>query len=121
MFSSVGHGSAFDIAGRGIRRSEPVLRCNPPVAGAADLGDGLSHDFSVSIRTPISAFASVEGETCSMPPSALVIRCRIRAARASVHLRRRATRRRGAASGQSGFLRVRRTRRAVPEHPTSDV
>lgn len=42
MFSSVGHGSAFDIAGQGIADPEPVLRCIRLVAGAADLRDGLS-------------------------------------------------------------------------------
>jgi 4-hydroxy-L-threonine phosphate dehydrogenase PdxA len=34
MFSSVGHGSAFDIAGKGIADPTPVLRCIQLVAGA---------------------------------------------------------------------------------------
>jgi 4-hydroxy-L-threonine phosphate dehydrogenase PdxA len=34
MFSSVGHGSAFDIAGQGIADPGPVLRCIQLVAGA---------------------------------------------------------------------------------------
>ncbi|WP_426437122.1 PdxA family dehydrogenase [Bradyrhizobium genosp. P] len=34
MFSSVGHGSAFDIAGKGIADPAPVLRCIELVAGA---------------------------------------------------------------------------------------
>ncbi|WP_424630622.1 PdxA family dehydrogenase [Bradyrhizobium sp. SYSU BS000235] len=34
MFSSVGHGSAFDIAGKGIADPMPVLRCIQLVAGA---------------------------------------------------------------------------------------
>lgn len=34
MFSSVGHGSAFDIAGKGIADPGPVLRCIQLVAGA---------------------------------------------------------------------------------------
>lgn len=33
MFSSVGHGSAFDIAGKGIADAGPVLRCIQLVAG----------------------------------------------------------------------------------------
>ena len=37
MFSSVGHGSAFDIAGKGIADCEPVLRCIRLVGGASDL------------------------------------------------------------------------------------
>jgi 4-hydroxythreonine-4-phosphate dehydrogenase len=35
MFSSVGHGSAFDIAGKGIADPGPVLRCIQLVAGAS--------------------------------------------------------------------------------------
>jgi 4-hydroxythreonine-4-phosphate dehydrogenase len=35
MFSSVGHGSAFDIAGKGIADCEPVLRCMRLVGGAS--------------------------------------------------------------------------------------
>ena len=35
MFSSVGHGSAFDIAGKGIADPGPVLRCIRLVAGAS--------------------------------------------------------------------------------------
>ena len=35
MFSSVGHGSAFDIAGKGIADAGPVLRCIQLVAGAS--------------------------------------------------------------------------------------
>ncbi|MCA1454645.1 4-hydroxythreonine-4-phosphate dehydrogenase PdxA [Bradyrhizobium sp. BRP22] len=35
MFSSVGHGSAFDIAGKGIADPTPVLRCIQLVAGAS--------------------------------------------------------------------------------------
>ncbi|SDJ67309.1 4-hydroxythreonine-4-phosphate dehydrogenase [Bradyrhizobium sp. Rc2d] len=34
MFSSVGHGSAFEIAGKGIADPTPVLRCIQLVAGA---------------------------------------------------------------------------------------
>jgi 4-hydroxy-L-threonine phosphate dehydrogenase PdxA len=34
MFSSVGHGSAFDIAGKGVADPGPVLRCIRLVAGA---------------------------------------------------------------------------------------
>jgi len=34
MFSSVGHGSAFDIAGKGIADPGPVLRCIQLLAGA---------------------------------------------------------------------------------------
>ncbi|WP_431015641.1 PdxA family dehydrogenase [Bradyrhizobium pachyrhizi] len=34
MFSSVGHGSAFDIAGKGVADPTPVLRCIQLVAGA---------------------------------------------------------------------------------------
>ncbi|HEY4369512.1 MAG TPA: 4-hydroxythreonine-4-phosphate dehydrogenase PdxA [Steroidobacteraceae bacterium] len=34
LFSSVGHGSAFDIAGKGIADPMPVLRCIQLVAGA---------------------------------------------------------------------------------------
>lgn len=34
MFSSVGHGSAFDIAGKGIADPTPVLRCIQLVVGA---------------------------------------------------------------------------------------
>ncbi|WP_022724006.1 PdxA family protein [Rhodopseudomonas sp. B29] len=34
MFSSVGHGSAFDIAGKGVADAGPVLRCIQLVAGA---------------------------------------------------------------------------------------
>ncbi|WP_377830955.1 PdxA family protein (plasmid) [Bradyrhizobium lupini] len=34
MFSSVGHGSAFDIAGKGIADPTPVLRCIQLVGGA---------------------------------------------------------------------------------------
>jgi 4-hydroxythreonine-4-phosphate dehydrogenase len=36
MFSSVGHGSAFDIAGKGMADSGPVLRCLRLVAGAKE-------------------------------------------------------------------------------------
>jgi 4-hydroxy-L-threonine phosphate dehydrogenase PdxA len=36
MFSSVGHGSAFDIAGKGIADPGPVLRCIRLVAGASE-------------------------------------------------------------------------------------
>jgi 4-hydroxythreonine-4-phosphate dehydrogenase len=36
MFSSVGHGSAFDIAGKGIADCEPVLRCMQLVGGKND-------------------------------------------------------------------------------------
>jgi 4-hydroxy-L-threonine phosphate dehydrogenase PdxA len=35
MFSSVGHGSAFDIAGKGMADPGPVLRCIRLVAGAS--------------------------------------------------------------------------------------
>lgn len=37
LFSSVGHGSAFDIAGRGIAEPEAVLRSLKLVSGATDL------------------------------------------------------------------------------------
>jgi 4-hydroxythreonine-4-phosphate dehydrogenase len=36
MFSSVGHGSAFDIADKGIADCEPVLRCIRLVGGASE-------------------------------------------------------------------------------------
>jgi 4-hydroxythreonine-4-phosphate dehydrogenase len=36
MFSSVGHGSAFDIAGKGVADPGPVLRCIRLVAGASE-------------------------------------------------------------------------------------
>jgi 4-hydroxy-L-threonine phosphate dehydrogenase PdxA len=39
MFSSVGHGSAFDIAGRGVAEPEAVLRSVQLVCGASRLDD----------------------------------------------------------------------------------
>jgi 4-hydroxy-L-threonine phosphate dehydrogenase PdxA len=42
MFSSVGHGSAFDIAGKGIADPEPVLRCIQLVAGASKFNESSS-------------------------------------------------------------------------------
>jgi 4-hydroxy-L-threonine phosphate dehydrogenase PdxA len=39
LFSSVGHGSAFDIAGRGIAEPDAVLRSLRLVSGATDLAD----------------------------------------------------------------------------------
>ena len=39
LFSSVGHGSAFDIAGRGIAEPEAVLRSLKLVSGATDLAE----------------------------------------------------------------------------------
>jgi 4-hydroxy-L-threonine phosphate dehydrogenase PdxA len=41
MFSSVGHGSAFDIAGKGIADPGPVLRCIQLVAGASEFKEGV--------------------------------------------------------------------------------
>lgn len=41
IFSSVGHGCAFDIAGRNIADCEPVLRSLRLVTGATHLGAGL--------------------------------------------------------------------------------
>ncbi|MET0279312.1 MAG: 4-hydroxythreonine-4-phosphate dehydrogenase PdxA [Pseudorhodoplanes sp.] len=42
MFSSVGHGSAFDIAGQGIADPDPVLRCIKLVAGASEFKESSS-------------------------------------------------------------------------------
>jgi 4-hydroxy-L-threonine phosphate dehydrogenase PdxA len=39
LFSSVGHGSAFDIAGRGIAKPEAVLRSIQLLGGASHFGD----------------------------------------------------------------------------------
>jgi 4-hydroxythreonine-4-phosphate dehydrogenase len=39
LFSSVGHGSAFDIAGRGVAEPEAVLRSIQLVCGASRLDD----------------------------------------------------------------------------------
>jgi 4-hydroxythreonine-4-phosphate dehydrogenase len=39
LFSSVGHGSAFDIAGRGVAEPDAVLRSLKLVSGATDLAD----------------------------------------------------------------------------------
>jgi 4-hydroxy-L-threonine phosphate dehydrogenase PdxA len=39
LFSSVGHGSAFDIAGRGIAEPDAVVRSLRLVSGATDLAD----------------------------------------------------------------------------------
>jgi 4-hydroxythreonine-4-phosphate dehydrogenase len=42
MFSSVGHGSAFDIAGKGIADAGPVLRCIRLLAGASEFKESAS-------------------------------------------------------------------------------
>ena len=42
LFSSVGHGSAFDIAGRGVAEPEAVLRSIQLVCGASHLGDAAT-------------------------------------------------------------------------------
>jgi 4-hydroxy-L-threonine phosphate dehydrogenase PdxA len=42
MFSSVGHGSAFDIAGKGIADPGPVLRCIHLVAGASEFKESVA-------------------------------------------------------------------------------
>jgi 4-hydroxythreonine-4-phosphate dehydrogenase len=39
LFSSVGHGSAFDIAGRGVAEPDAVLRSLKLVSGATDLAE----------------------------------------------------------------------------------
>ena len=39
LFSSVGHGSAFDIAGRGVAKPEAVLRSIQLLGGASHFGD----------------------------------------------------------------------------------
>jgi 4-hydroxy-L-threonine phosphate dehydrogenase PdxA len=39
LFASVGHGSAFDIAGRGVAEPDAVLRSLKLLSGAADLAD----------------------------------------------------------------------------------
>jgi 4-hydroxy-L-threonine phosphate dehydrogenase PdxA len=39
LFSSVGHGSAFDVAGRGVGEPDAVLRSLKLVSGATDLAD----------------------------------------------------------------------------------
>jgi 4-hydroxythreonine-4-phosphate dehydrogenase len=42
MFSSVGHGSAFDIAGKGIADPGPVLRCMRLLAGASEFKESVA-------------------------------------------------------------------------------
>lgn len=42
MFSSVGHGSAFDIAGKGVADPGPVLRCIKLLAGASEFKENFS-------------------------------------------------------------------------------
>jgi 4-hydroxy-L-threonine phosphate dehydrogenase PdxA len=42
MFSSVGHGSAFDIAGQGTADPGPVLRCIQLVAGASEFKESVA-------------------------------------------------------------------------------
>jgi 4-hydroxy-L-threonine phosphate dehydrogenase PdxA len=42
MFSSVGHGSAFDIAGKGIADPGPVLRCIQLLAGASEFKESVA-------------------------------------------------------------------------------
>jgi 1,2-dihydroxy-3,5-cyclohexadiene-1,4-dicarboxylate dehydrogenase len=37
LFASVGHGSAFDIAGRGVAEPDAVLRSLKLLSGASDL------------------------------------------------------------------------------------
>jgi 4-hydroxythreonine-4-phosphate dehydrogenase len=44
LFSSVGHGSAFDIAGRGVAEPEAVLRSIQLLGGASHLRTWRSHD-----------------------------------------------------------------------------
>jgi 4-hydroxythreonine-4-phosphate dehydrogenase len=42
LFSSVGHGSAFDIAGRGVAEPEAVLRSIRLLGGAAHFEDAAA-------------------------------------------------------------------------------
>jgi 4-hydroxy-L-threonine phosphate dehydrogenase PdxA len=42
LFASVGHGSAFDIAGKGVAEPDAVLRSLKLLSGAADLSDGVA-------------------------------------------------------------------------------
>jgi 4-hydroxy-L-threonine phosphate dehydrogenase PdxA len=42
MFASVGHGSAFDIAGRGVAEPEAVLRSIQLLSGASHFGDAAA-------------------------------------------------------------------------------
>jgi 4-hydroxy-L-threonine phosphate dehydrogenase PdxA len=42
LFSSVGHGSAFDIAGRGVADPEAVFRSIQLIGGASRFGDGAT-------------------------------------------------------------------------------
>ncbi|MDB5555675.1 MAG: Terephthalate dihydrodiol dehydrogenase [Variovorax sp.] len=42
MFSSVGHGSAFDIAGKGVADPGPVLRCIRLLAGASEFKESVA-------------------------------------------------------------------------------
>jgi 4-hydroxythreonine-4-phosphate dehydrogenase len=41
LFASVGHGSAFDIAGKGIAEPDAVLRSLKLLSGAAELADAV--------------------------------------------------------------------------------
>ena len=64
LFSSVGHGSAFDIAGRGVAEPEAVLRSIQLLGGASHFADAaVFMTFKVSVDESDIAFGCETGET----------------------------------------------------------
>ena len=85
MFSSVGHGSAFDIAGNGIADPDAVLRCSSSLRARPNSKEYRRYvmTFRSPLRRPTSHSPARTAKPFSTRRSAPAMRCPIPAAKAS--------------------------------------